>query len=89
MAGGRPPGFINSVKDVSGDFQTGFCAGFFDQLTNQTDAAEDYACTGSRNVWEYAVLDRIVFRAVRRIVGHPDFQSEPICKILQIGFEKP
>ena len=89
MAGDRPSGFVNSVKDVSGHFQTGFCGGFFDQFTDQTDAAENYASTGSRNVWEHAVLDWIMFRAVRRIVGHPDFQSEPICQILQVAFEKP
>ncbi|MEM5373540.1 hypothetical protein V4C53_47675, partial [Paraburkholderia azotifigens] len=40
-------GFVNSVKDVSGHFQTGFCGGFFDQFTDQTDAAENYASTGS------------------------------------------
>ena len=87
MAGDRPSGFIHSVKDVSGNFQTGFCAGFFDQLTDQTDAAEDYAGAGSRNVGEDAVLDRIMLRAVWGIVGHPDFQSEPVCQILQIAFD--
>jgi hypothetical protein len=87
VAGDRPSGFINSVKDVGGNFQTGFCTGFFDQFPDQTDAAEDYASTGSRNVWKHAVLDRIMFRAVWRIVGHPDFQSEPVCQILQIGFD--
>ncbi len=70
-------------------FRPVFVQVFFDQFTDQTDAAEDYPGTGSRNVWEHAVLDWIMFRAIWRIVGHPDFQSEPVCKILQIAFEEP
>jgi hypothetical protein len=35
------------------------------------------------------MLDWIMFRAIWRIVGHPDFQFEPVCQILQIGFKKP
>ena len=77
---GKPPALPEDC------FQTGFCTGLFDQFPDQTDAAEDYAGTGSRNVWEHAVLDWIMFRAIWRIVGHPDFQSEPVCQILSCTF---
>ena len=51
------------------------------------DGNEDDSLASPRDVGEKSVLDRIVLGTVGRVVGHADFQTDPIRKFFQAVFE--
>jgi len=52
------------------------------------DGVEDHALTGSRDMSKHAMFDRIVLRAIRRIMGHAQLQSQAVGQSLQVFLEQ-
>ena len=63
------------------------CAFSISHFTNAT-LLEDHPLTGTSQVAEQPVLDRVVLRAIRRVVRHPDLHPHPSDQPLQVLLEQ-
>ena len=48
---------------------------------------EDHTAARPGQVWEQAVLNRIVLRAVRRVMRHTDLDAQSVRQLLEVLFE--
>ena len=66
-------GLIDGLNNLDEHFQSFAGRGLFDELLDQIDTCEKDALTGSGNMRKEAMLNRIVFGTVGRIMGNPNF----------------
>ncbi len=57
------------------------------KLPGNVERMKHHTLTSSGNVWKQAMFNRIVFRAIRRIVRDVDFQAQVVGQSLQGFFE--
>jgi hypothetical protein len=81
-------GGVGLVKQIDGDSQSGAGLGAFDELFGDLDGVKDDALAGPGDVREDLMFDRIVLRAVGRIVGHAQFQLQTVGQPLQVFLEQ-
>jgi hypothetical protein len=81
-------GFIDLVEEAHGHFQAGGGFGTLDELLGDLDAVEDHALARAGDVREDAMFDRVVFRAVGRVVRDADLDADAVRQSLQILFEQ-
>ena len=74
---------VNPAEHLGRHLQTGGRFGLFHELPGDLHRVKRHALTGTRDMGEQAVLDRVVFGAVRRLVCDAYVQPEPIGQVLQ------
>ena len=62
-------------------------AGFCHLFQGRFHGDKDDTLAGTCDVRQKAMLDRIEFRFIRRIVGDADFQADAVCQFFQGVFE--
>src|SRR3954447_5343879 len=82
-----PAGFVDLVKDVYFDLQSGRRFGLGHVVPDRLQRAEDHSSTRPGQMWEQAVLNRIVLRAVGRVMGYSDLDAKPVRQSLEILLE--
>ena len=72
----RPVSYL--VDHVHRDRQALAGRGLLHQVLDDLDRVEDHPLARPGHVREEPVLDRVVLRAVRRVVRHPHLQFQPV-----------
>ena len=65
-------GFKNGVKNRGKDIQTRLGGSVCHKFLNNVDGFENNALTSARHMAKEPMLDRVIFRGVRRIMGNPN-----------------
>jgi hypothetical protein len=73
---------VHLVEDPYLHRQAGRGFGFGDIVPDRFQRSEDHPAARSRHMGEEAVLDGIVLRAVGRMVGHADLDTQPAGQFL-------
>src|SRR5665213_155480 len=76
------------VQQADGHAQAGTGFRSLDELPGDLRRMEDHPLAGAGDVGEDTMLNGIVLRAVRRIVGHAQFQPQAARQTLQVFLEK-
>ena len=78
---------IHFVKRGVGEFQAGAGRNAAQALPHNLERAKDQAGPGPRDMRKQTMFDRVVLRAIGRIVGHANRNAERVDQPLQILFE--
>jgi len=78
---------IAASNDVDRGSQSGRSGCATHEIDNGLDCIEKHAAASSPKMGKETSLNRIVLRAVRRIVGHANRQPDRIAQTLQVVFE--
>ena len=72
---------VDSLQEIDGHVQPrcGFC--FLHEQFGNRDGMKDDALAGASYMWEQSMFDRIMLRAVRRVVCHTNLQLKPIGSV--------
>lgn len=84
MFGSFAPDFIGFIQYINGDFQTCPSLRFLDQLLDCGNTVKHAPLAGTRNMAKDAMLNRIVFGTIGRIVSDPNFQPGLVSQRLQV-----
>ena len=82
------PGLVHLVQNPHRHAQASRSLRPFDALLRDVHRVEDDPLAGASDRREHLVFNRIIFGTVRGIVGHPNFQPQPICQSLQVFLEQ-
>ena|SRR3990172_4605325 len=88
VVGVRATGGVDLFQKADGHAQAsdGFRSG--DELLSDVESVEDDSLAGSGNVGEHAMFNRVVLRAVRRIVRYTQLQPQAIRQPLEVFLEQ-
>src|SRR5579864_2251518 len=79
--------WVISAEYVNRGCETSFCARPSHGLANHLQRREYQPLAHACHVRKETVLDRVVLRTIRRIMGHADFTANAIRQMLQMVFE--
>ena len=79
---------VDLVQQANGHSQSGAGLRAFDELLGDLHGVEDDALAGAGDVGEDLMFDRIVLRAVGRIVGDAQFDLQAVRQSLQVFLEQ-
>jgi len=60
---------------------------FSHQVDDRFHRVKQHACASTTDVRKQTSLDGVVFRAIGRVMGHPNFNSDGVGQDLQVMFE--
>src|SRR5208337_1492026 len=82
-----PAGFVYLVEEAYLHLQSGGRFGFGHVVLDGPQRVEDHSSTRAGQMREQAVLNRIVLRTVRRVMGHADLDAQPVRQFLEVLLE--
>jgi hypothetical protein len=82
-----PAGFVYLVEEADFYLQSGGRFGLGHVVLDGLQRVEDHSSTRPGQMREQAVLNRIVLRTVRRVMGHADLDAQPVRQFLEVLFE--
>ncbi len=88
VLGTSTAGCVTLFQNVHRDTQARASLRSFDELPRNFHRVKNHPLAGPREMRKHAMLDRIVLRAVRRIVRHANFQPQTRGQPLQILLEQ-
>src|SRR5271157_5871496 len=82
-----PAGFVYLVEEADFHLQSGGRFGLGHVVLDGLQRVEDHSSTRPGQMREQAVLNRIVLRTVRRVMGHADLDAQPVRQFLEVLLE--
>ena len=82
-----PAGFVNLVKDAYFHLQSCGRFGLGHVVLDGLQRLKDHSSTRPGQMREQAVLNRIVLRAVRRVMGHANLDAQLVRQLLEVLLE--
>ena len=79
---------VSLFQNVNRHAQPSAGLGSFDELLGDVHRVENHSLTGLRDMSKHAMLDRIVLRAVRRIMRQANLQAQTCGQMLQVLLEQ-
>jgi len=83
-----PAGFVGPLEDAHLDLQSGGRRGLGHVVPDGLQCVEDHPATHPGQMREQPVLNRVVLRAVRRVMGHANLDAHPVRQLLEVFLEE-
>lgn len=81
-------GGIDAVQYSDNHLEAATRLRFLHKLSGDLHRMKDDPLARPGNMRKHAVLDRIMLRTIRRVMGHPQFDAQPIRQSLQVFLEQ-